>query len=256
MFALPLYVLGALPPWPPVWTAAGVQLLAPALLPGLAAAREFATAGRGTPLPYDPPRRLVTGGPYAYVRNPMQLSAVLGYLGCAALFADPRLLLGAVVAAAYSAGLAAWHEDAQLRRAHGERWLVYRTAVRAWLPRLPPWPGRTPATLYIAGSCSMCSGLGGWLAARAPVALRLLPAETHPGRPRRLTYASAAGVRASGVAALARAMEHIHLGWALCGWAIGLPGVAGFAQLAADAFGAGPRRLPGPARPAVDREYP
>ncbi|WP_052809703.1 hypothetical protein [Streptomonospora alba] len=185
----------------------------------------------------------------------MQLSVVVGYLGCAALFADARLLLGSVAAAAYAAGLAAWHEGEQLRRAHGTRWLAYRSAVRAWLPRSHPWPGRTPATLYLAQSCSMCAGLGGWLAAREPVALRLLPAETHPGRPRRPTYESAAGVRASGVAALARAMEHIHLGWALCGWVIGLPGVAGFAQLAADAFGAGPRSLPEPAGPVIrDRE--
>jgi hypothetical protein len=30
----------------------------------------FAVVGRGTPAPFDPPRRLVVGGPYAVVRNP------------------------------------------------------------------------------------------------------------------------------------------------------------------------------------------
>jgi len=38
---------------------------------------EFARRGGGTPYPWDPPDRLVTSGPYAYVRNPMQLSTTL-----------------------------------------------------------------------------------------------------------------------------------------------------------------------------------
>src|SRR3954466_5292636 len=32
---------------------------------------EFATRGRGTLAPWDPPRELVVRGPYRYVRNPM-----------------------------------------------------------------------------------------------------------------------------------------------------------------------------------------
>jgi protein-S-isoprenylcysteine O-methyltransferase Ste14 len=256
-FGLPLYLLDVRSAWPPQATAVGVQVLAVLLLPGAAAARELAAAGRGTPLPLDPPVRLVTGGPYAYVRNPMQTAALLGYLGCAVLTGHPLLLVAAGVAAAFGAGFAAWHEDADLVAAFGTDWRRYQAGVRAWLPRWRPWPGRPPGVLYVAGGCSVCSGVGAWIARRGPTALTLRAAEDHPDPPRRALYEGADGVRASGVAALARALEHLHLGWALVGWTVQLPGVAAVLTLPIDAFGGGPRTPHphrSPARPDLDAE--
>jgi len=45
----------------------------------------FASVGRGTPAPFDPPRRLVIRGLYRFVRNPMYIGAGLALAG-AALF--------------------------------------------------------------------------------------------------------------------------------------------------------------------------
>src|SRR5262245_9462629 len=38
---------------------------------------DFIRRGRGTPAPYDPPRRLVIAGLYRYVRNPQYIGVVL-----------------------------------------------------------------------------------------------------------------------------------------------------------------------------------
>lgn len=245
MVALPLYAADALPDPAHAFTAA--QVVAAACLPGLAAAREFARVGGGTPLPWDPPARLVTSGPYAYLRNPMQTSVAAVYLVLALVAADPRPLVGVAVAVGYGAGFAARHEGGQLGRAFGGDWETYRAGVRSWLPRWRPWPGRARGTLYVAADCSMCRGLGGWIAARSPTALDLRPAAEHPEVLYRLTYETPDGLRWSGVPALARALDHLHLGWALVGWALDLPLLRHVGQLCADAFGAGPR----PSRPAA-----
>ena len=84
MFVLPAIAIdgsgaGWLPPSQrPLWQLSLVaQVLFLPLLIGLSAVQEFVTHGGGTPVPFDPPRRLVTTGVHAYVRNPMQLSALL-----------------------------------------------------------------------------------------------------------------------------------------------------------------------------------
>ncbi|NUW29997.1 isoprenylcysteine carboxylmethyltransferase family protein [Nonomuraea sp. SMC257] len=236
---LPLLVTGA---WrQPAWA---LGLLAQAMavpgLLGLAAVREFAVSGGGTPLPYDPPRRLVTGGPYAYVRNPMQAAMTGGYLLLSTL--DVVFLGAAAVAFAYGAGLAAWHEGEQLATRYGAQWEAYRKAVRPWLPRLRP-VAPPPAVIHVSRTCGQCAPVGRWLARRDPVALEVAAAEDHPRGLRRITYERADGVTSEGVRALAAALTHVHLGWALIGWLVMLPGVAWFAQLCVDALGGGPRTL-------------
>jgi len=244
VLALPVAVLAPSPPWPAPVTSAGIQLVLVLCLPGLAAMRELAVVGRGTPLPYDPPSRLVASGPYAYVRNPMQATVVAAFLGLAFTFAAPQLAIGAVAAVVYGAGLAQWHEGQELAHRYGDGWLRYRGSVRAWVPRWRPATTIPRAVLYVAADCDICTGVGGWFAARDTTGLVLRPAAEHRDVLYRVRYESA-GVRADGVAAIARALGHTNLGWAAVGWALDLPVVRQFTQLCADAFGAGPR----PSRP-------
>lgn len=252
LLVAPVLALSPEPRWTPAVTSIGLQLTLLVCLPGLAGMRELAAVGHGTPLPYDPPTRLVTSGPYAYLRNPMQTTVAAAYAMLALTLGEPALLVGTLVAVGYSAGLGEWHEGDQLRRAFGAPFLVYRAAVRPWLARARPAPTVPAATLWVAADCDRCTGVARWFVRRAPVRLEIRPAAKHRDVLYRLTYEStgesgAAGVhqtpsiRTQGVSAIARALGHVHLGWALAGWALDLPVLRHFAQLGADAFGAGPR---------------
>ena len=96
----------------------------------------FVFVGKGTPAPFDPPRKLVANGPYGFVRNPMYLGAGLALCG-AAIFYHSLALLG------YSLGFliamhlfVVWYEEPTLRGLFGADYDAYRTRVRRWLPRV------------------------------------------------------------------------------------------------------------------------
>ena len=218
-----------------------VQALAcPALL-GLTAVQEFVGRGGGTPVPFDPPQWLVTTGVYAYIRNPMQLSAVLLLFLLGLVLRNPWVSVAGIMAHLYSAGLAGWDEDEDLRRRFGDDWLAYQRGVRGWMPRFRPWhrPDRPASRLFVSDGCDMCREVGRWFDERGARHLVVIPAETHPsGALTRITYEPADGTRSSaGIEAVARALEHLHLGWALVGFLLRLPLVCQLTQLLTDASG-------------------
>lgn len=72
-------------------------------------------------------------------------------------------------------------------------------------------------------------------------------------RAQRTVSAKGQGLGLSIVHAIARGLEHLHLGWAMLGWAVRLPGVAWFLQLLVDASGGGPRDVAQSADPQAPR---
>lgn len=232
----------------PVWQLSLIlqALCIPALL-GLTAVQEFVTRGGGTPVPFDPPRRIVTTGVYAYVTNPMQTSAVVLLFMLGLALENLWVSAAGVMAHIYSVGIAGWDEDEDLRRRFGADWTVYRQRVRRWRPRWRPWYSdeRPIATLFVSEECGMCREVAEWFRTRRVRGLSIVAAESHPsGALRRITYEPADGTRAAaGIEAVARALEHVHLGWALIGFALRMPIVSSVAQLLADASGAEPRKI-------------
>jgi protein-S-isoprenylcysteine O-methyltransferase Ste14 len=96
----------------------------------------FVLVGRGTPAPFDPPRRLVIQGPYRFVRNPMYIGAGLALAG-AAIFYESLPLLGYTGLFLLAAHLfVVWYEEPTLRRTFGQEYEAYCSRVRRWLPSI------------------------------------------------------------------------------------------------------------------------
>jgi protein-S-isoprenylcysteine O-methyltransferase Ste14 len=113
-------------------TALGVAVLAGAFV-------RFVTEGAGTPAPVAPTERLVVGGLYRYVRNPMYLAVTAAVLGQAALLAQPVLVWYAAVVGALMVAFVRWYEEPGLVRRYGTAYEEYRRAVPGWWPRTRPW---------------------------------------------------------------------------------------------------------------------
>jgi protein-S-isoprenylcysteine O-methyltransferase Ste14 len=111
------------------FTVAGALLL-------LSAFVRFVVEGLGTPAPIAPTQRLVIGGLYRWVRNPMYLAVELCVVGQGILLGRPVLLVYAMIA-----GLTMWsfvklYEEPTLARRYGAEYEQYRREVPGWWPRL------------------------------------------------------------------------------------------------------------------------
>lgn len=115
-----------------VWQAAGIVVGAAGAAVALACILTFVFVGRGTPAPFDPPRRLVVRGPYRLIRNPMYLGAGIAMAG-AALFYQAPALLGYVAFFLLATHLfVVAYEEPTLRRTFGDDYKDYCRRVPRW----------------------------------------------------------------------------------------------------------------------------
>jgi protein-S-isoprenylcysteine O-methyltransferase Ste14 len=129
---------GLLPYWVPLWIG-GLLLIAAGVLALMQAFARFVVEGLGTPAPISPTDRLVVGGLYRYVRNPMYLAVGAIILGQAVALGQPILLPYLAAFAVAVAMFVHWYEEPTLHRQFGEQYDVYRRAVPGWWPRRRPW---------------------------------------------------------------------------------------------------------------------
>jgi protein-S-isoprenylcysteine O-methyltransferase Ste14 len=132
------HVSEPLPYWAPVRLVGAVLASTGALVLVHAFVR-FAVEGVGTPAPVAPTRRLVVGGLYRYVRNPMYVAVVAAIVGQALLLGQPALLVYAAAVGLAFFAFVRWYEEPALARRFGAEYEAYRRAVPAWWPRRRPW---------------------------------------------------------------------------------------------------------------------
>ncbi len=97
---------------------------------------DFASFGRGTPLPIDAPKKLVVRGLYQYIRNPMYLGVILVILGWSVVFASGWLLLYALGVSVIVHLFVVLYEEPRLKMLFGAEYEAYRFVVGRWVPRI------------------------------------------------------------------------------------------------------------------------
>ena len=113
----------------------------------------FVFEGVGTPAPVAPMEKLVVGGLYRYVRNPMYLAVAGVILGQAAVLGRWLLVVYAVAFGATVWSFVHWYEEPTLRRQFGTEYEDYLRPVPGWWPR----PSTAADGLMIcSGKCRRC----------------------------------------------------------------------------------------------------
>jgi protein-S-isoprenylcysteine O-methyltransferase Ste14 len=141
-FALPAVMLLWIPSlfWPRGRTPdplglAGIPLILAGAAVLIDCVVKFAVTGKGTLAPIDPPKKLVTGGLYRFVRNPMYVGGLLVLFGQALFFRSSSLLLYALAWWLVVHLFIVLYEEPHLRSVFGTDYENYRTAVPRWIPR-------------------------------------------------------------------------------------------------------------------------
>jgi protein-S-isoprenylcysteine O-methyltransferase Ste14 len=137
---MPYWILprGARPDWRGAGAGGWLLIAAGLALYFACAFWGFAVRGKGTPLPADPPKKLVVVGPYRIVRNPMYWSVAFVMLGEAAVFHSVALV---DLAAVFFVGVnlfVLFFEEPGLRQKFGAEYEEYCRRTPRWLPRLKP----------------------------------------------------------------------------------------------------------------------
>jgi protein-S-isoprenylcysteine O-methyltransferase Ste14 len=117
-----------------------VILSVPVLTAGMAlwfwSVRQFVRA-RGTPVPFNPPPKLIQDGPYAYVRNPMLTAVFFLLFGFGILLGSISLtFLFTPLFVAASAMEFKFIEEPELELRFGSDYIQYKNRVPMFIPKI------------------------------------------------------------------------------------------------------------------------
>jgi protein-S-isoprenylcysteine O-methyltransferase Ste14 len=136
---------GRVPPLPAAIRLVGLALVILGTVVLLSAFARFVAEGRGTPAPVAPTERLVVGGLYRFVRNPMYLAVAATIVGQGLILGRLELLIYAAVFLLITAAFVRGYEEPTLREQYGAEYEAYRRSVPGWWPRPRPWnPSEDP----------------------------------------------------------------------------------------------------------------
>ena len=89
--------------------------------------------GKGTPAPFNPPKKFVAGGAYRYSRNPMYVGALILLVGEALLLRAPWMLLFTAFIFLLFLAYVIYEEEPRLIQRYGASYQEYMRKVPRWL---------------------------------------------------------------------------------------------------------------------------
>jgi protein-S-isoprenylcysteine O-methyltransferase Ste14 len=117
------------------WQVAGMVVGICGALLAVTCILTFVSVGRGTPAPFDPPRRLVVRGPYRFIRNPMYVGAGLALTGAALFYRSIPLLGYAIVFLVVMHLFVVLYEEPTLHETFEGDYETYCEQVGRWWPK-------------------------------------------------------------------------------------------------------------------------
>ncbi len=113
---------------------AGLMMVTIGTVIALSCVFTFVFIGKGTPAPFDPPRKLVIRGPYRFVRNPMYIGAGMTLAGAALYYQSLPLLGYTALFFLVTHLFVVLYEEPTLRRTFRDEYEAYFRRVSRWLP--------------------------------------------------------------------------------------------------------------------------
>lgn len=116
----------------PILKVIGVLLIILGIVPGVYTFMSFQKIGKGTPVPIEPPKKLVIDGLHRYSRNPMYIGYLFIFFGIAFLFGHALLFAYAIFMTISFHFAVMLVEEPELKKRFGKEYEAYLKQVPRW----------------------------------------------------------------------------------------------------------------------------
>lgn len=99
----------------------------------------FIRIGKGTLAPWSPTRKLIIGGMYGYVRNPMIMGVLCVLIGESLALLSLSISIWAIIFFFINNVWFVAYEEPNLEKKFGDEYIMYKKNVRRWVPKLKPY---------------------------------------------------------------------------------------------------------------------
>jgi len=123
-----------------IWTLlTGLFIMLTGLIAMIVTISAFIRIGKGTLAPWNPTGKMITGGMYGYVRNPMIMRVMTVLIGESVAIMSMPIFMWAGIFFLLNTLYFILYEEPDLEKKFGDEYREYKRNVRRWIPRSKPY---------------------------------------------------------------------------------------------------------------------